>query len=355
MRAGARRGDDARVGTATGTSAPTTDAAAGDRVLTLVAGAWRELPPGAGDRVDATWVIVARPADVPAAARRHGSSDETIAVLEHRGPLAHALDAGHSRRARVDRTPDGDVVLTAPTLSFVEETRDVHTGALTCVVTDHVVITAEQGDALVLDHAAAKLCNGPALTGPGVQQVLAAVLKTLVGSAADVEVALGEAVATMERLVFSTERSDDPLEPIYDLKREIAEARRALGPVTSVLPDLISDTEDPAVEHPARAWLPHVQGTADRIDRHLEGHDSLLDAMLQVHLAQVSVRQNEDMRKISAWAAIAAVPTLVAGIYGMNFRHMPELSWTYGYPLVLGGMVVVCVVLYRLFRRSGWL
>jgi len=354
------------VSTTSGAARATSDATA-ERVLVLVGGAWRELGNGpagtvgtvgtadAPGRPDATWVVVPRPEDLPDAARRHGVGDATTAVLEHRGPLAHALDASHSRRARVDRTPSGDVVLTAPTLSYVERSRDVHTGTLTCVVADRVVLTAEQGDAHVIDHAAERLCATPHLAGPGVQQVLGVVLKTLVGSAADVEVALGEAVATMERLVFSTERADDPLEPIYDLKREIAEARRALGPVTSVLPDLISDADESAGAHPARAWLPHVQGTADRIDRHLEGHDSLLDAMLQVHLAQVSVRQNEDMRKISAWAAIAAVPTLVAGVYGMNFRHMPELSWTYGYPLVLGGMVVVCAVLYRLFRRSGWL
>ncbi|HUF85042.1 MAG TPA: CorA family divalent cation transporter, partial [Acidimicrobiia bacterium] len=69
----------------------------------------------------------------------------------------------------------------------------------------------------------------------------------------------------------------------------------------------------------------------------------------------VSVRQNEDMRKISAWVAIAAVPTMIAGIYGMNFEHMPELGWTFGYPLLVGCMVLVCAFMYRQFRQSGWL
>ena len=77
--------------------------------------------------------------------------------------------------------------------------------------------------------------------------------------------------------------------------------------------------------------------------------------MLSAHLSQVSVRQNEDVRKISSWAAIAAAPTLVASIYGMNFEHMPELDWTYGYPLALGAMALICGSLYALFRRSGWL
>jgi magnesium transporter len=77
--------------------------------------------------------------------------------------------------------------------------------------------------------------------------------------------------------------------------------------------------------------------------------------MLQAYLTEVSVRQNDDMRRISAWVAIWAVPTLLAGIYGMNFRHLPELEWRFGYPLVLATMAVICVVLYRAFRRSGWL
>ena len=77
--------------------------------------------------------------------------------------------------------------------------------------------------------------------------------------------------------------------------------------------------------------------------------------MLQANLTQVSVRQNEDMRKISAWVAIIAVPTAVAGIYGMNFEYMPELGWRYGYPAVLLLIARVCTCLYVRFRRSGWL
>jgi magnesium transporter len=85
------------------------------------------------------------------------------------------------------------------------------------------------------------------------------------------------------------------------------------------------------------------------------GFDELLDTLLGSQLARVSVQQNDDMRKISAWVAIAAVPTAIAGIYGMNFEHMPELRWTFGYPLVLLLMLTVCTGLYRAFRKSGWL
>ena len=97
-----------------------------------------------------------------------------------------------------------------------------------------------------------------------------------------------------------------------------------------------------------RAHLQHLVEGAD-------GLGSLLSNMLQAYLTEVSARQNDDMRRISAWVAIWAVPTLLAGIYGMNFRHMPELDWRFAYPVVLVIMVAVCLSLYRGFRRSGWL
>jgi magnesium transporter len=87
----------------------------------------------------------------------------------------------------------------------------------------------------------------------------------------------------------------------------------------------------------------------------LESLRDLLTAVLQANLAQVTVRQNEDVRKISAAVAILAVPTMIAGIYGMNFEHMPELGWRVGYPGALALMLVICALLYRYFRRAGWL
>jgi magnesium transporter len=93
-----------------------------------------------------------------------------------------------------------------------------------------------------------------------------------------------------------------------------------------------------------------VASLADSVDSLASGRHALV-----ANLTQASVRQNEDVRKISAWAAIIAVPTMIAGIYGMNFEHMPELGWTVGYPLVVAVMLLVCGLRYRRFRRSGWL
>ncbi|GAA3823416.1 CorA family divalent cation transporter [Cellulomonas soli] len=312
-------------------------------------------PAGRRSAHDARWIALDDGADMVEAARRLDLDASAVALLEHHGPGTPWLGSRHPARARVERAATGELLVVVPTLAYVEHSRDVLTGSLACLVCEDVTLTVETGPGRVTELAAERLTQGPPIADEGARQVLAALVLALVARATDVEVSLGEAVAETERAVFSTVQPDDPLQLIYGLKREIAEARRSLGPVTSVVPDLVADAEDARGRRTVHPWLARVQVAVDRVDRHLDTHDSLLADMLEVHLAQVSVRQNEDMRKISAWAAMIAVPTLVAGVYGMNFRFMPELGWSIGYPLAVLGMGAACLVLYRLFKRSGWL
>jgi magnesium transporter len=111
------------------------------------------------------------------------------------------------------------------------------------------------------------------------------------------------------------------------------------------------DVVDDRIQPYFRDVLDHVK----RANESVENLRELLNGTLEANLAQVSVRQNDDMRKITAWAAIAAIPTVIGAIYGMNFDHMPELHWRFGYPLVLLVIVAVCLGLYRRFKRIGWL
>ena len=318
-------------------------------------GTWHRVEPDADGTLDlaalpadvrTTWVVTDDEAGLLTAARALAPDDRTVHLLGR-----HLHREGRPR-AKVVRGHDDAIVLTAPTVSFVDRTADVHTGWITGVVHPGLVLMTEQGDAGVLAAAAERLEDDLPDPDDCEHAVLATVLLTLTQAAGDVEAEIGDAVARVERTVFSQHAHRDVLADLYDLKREIAEARRALGPVAAALPELVGAAET----HARRPeWLRRVEAAVDRIDRHLDAHDALLGDMLAVHLAQVSVQQNEDMRKISAWAAMITVPTLVAGIYGMNFRHMPELGWTYGYPLVLLAMAGACVALWRAFRRSGWL
>jgi magnesium transporter len=141
---------------------------------------------------------------------------------------------------------------------------------------------------------------------------------------------------------------------IYQLKRELLELKRAVVPLGRPLEELA--TRPVRVVAPEiRAYFRDVSDHLLRATEQIAAFDELLNSILQAHLAQVTVAQNEDMRKITAWAAIVAVPTMVCGVYGMNFEHMPELGWRYGYALVIGLITVACAVLYRGFRRNGWL
>jgi magnesium transporter len=112
---------------------------------------------------------------------------------------------------------------------------------------------------------------------------------------------------------------------------------------------------NPHIDEHLQPFFRDVADHATRVSEQVDGFDDLLTSVLNGNLAQVSVQQNSDMRRISAWVAIVAVPTMIAGIYGMNFDHMPELRWQYGYPLALSVMAGSCLVLYRAFKRSGWL
>jgi magnesium transporter len=142
---------------------------------------------------------------------------------------------------------------------------------------------------------------------------------------------------------------------IYRLKREVLEFRRAAVPLAAPLRMLHDGSRSPLPSKEIRLLFRDVADHLLKVIDHVESYDRLLTDILNAHLAQISVQQNNDMRKISAWVAIAAVPTMLAGIYGMNFDNMPELRWRYGYFAVLGLMAVTCVGLYRAFRKSGWL
>jgi magnesium transporter len=187
--------------------------------------------------------------------------------------------------------------------------------------------------------------------GPGA--VLHAVLDRVVDEYEDVLAKLEDDIDDLEDLVFRP-GSGNHAERIYRLKREVLEFRRAVLPLTAPL-EKLAGREMPWVAPELRPYFrdvyDHVMRAADQVDQ----LDNLLTSVLGAQLTQVTVAQNDDMRKISAWVAIAAVPTMLAGIYGMNFHHMPELSWSFGYYWILGVMGLACGLLYVLFRRSGWL
>ncbi len=206
-----------------------------------------------------------------------------------------------------------------------------------------------------------RLEHEPELLGKGPTSVLYAIADAAVDHYLDVAAELQNDLEELEAEVFSPDGggSRHTASRIYNFKRQILEFRRATGPLAPPLARLAGTgafgAAVPFVNDKARPFFRDVSDHLARVNESVEGLDRLVSDILSAHLAQTSVRQNDDMRKISAWAAMAAVPTMVAGVYGMNFEHMPELRWVWGYPAVIALMAGLEVLLFRLFKRRGWL
>ena len=161
-------------------------------------------------------------------------------------------------------------------------------------------------------------------------------------------------VDSVEAEVFAASDAN-PTERIYKLKREVLEFKRAVAPLVMPMQRLATEQAGLPLDPRTIAYFRDVNDHLVRDAERIVGLDELLTGVLQANFAQLTVRDNQDLRKISSWVAIAAVPTMIFGLYGMNFEHMPELGWQYGYPAVLLAVLLICVTLHRVFKRSGWL
>lgn len=236
---------------------------------------------------------------------------------------------------------------------LTEQSEIVETGHIVLVLSQSFVITIRRGATGPLAGVRASLEARPTRLALGPWAVYYAVVDHAVAIYSDIILErFDDDVDEVETAVFG--RNETDVKRIYQLRRELVEFKRAVMPLVRPLEE-IADGAVAEVPEPLRRLM---QGVLERHRRVLEqviSFDDLLSSVLAASLTQVGIQQNNDMRKISAWAAIAAIQTVIAGIYGMNFEYMPELHWQIGYPLILIVMASVVVVMYRVFRRSGWL
>lgn len=267
-------------------------------------------------------------------------------------PLAVEGAVTGNQRAKVE-IYDNLLFFVVKTLRYIEATSDVETGEVIMFAGDRFVLTVRGGEASPLTGVRRQLESRPAHLRRGPVAVVHAVLDLVVDTYLDIVVEVDSDLADIEELVFRDDRAVQGTD-IYRLKREVLEFKRAAMPLVPPLRRLLQGEAD-FVDKKMRPFYRDVLDHLLLVVDHLESYDRLLSDILSAHLSQVSVRQNDDMRRISAWAAMAAVPTMIAGVYGMNFDNMPELHFHYGYFAVLAVMAGACVGLYVAFRRSGWL
>ena len=245
------------------------------------------------------------------------------------------------------------VFIVLKTARYVDPEEVVRLGEILIFLGHDYIISVRHGEASELKDVRHELEEDPDLLAHGPGAVLHAIVDKVVDDYSPAIAGLGDDIDEIENQVFSGERAN-PAERIYKLKREVLEFSHAVGPLVDPVDRLSKGHYD--VIHPeVRTYFRDVNDHLLRTHEQLESYRDLLTSVLSANLAQVTVRQNEDVRRISAIVAILAVPTMIAGIYGMNFDHMPELGWSFGYPLVLAVMAVICFTLYRYFKRVGWL
>ena len=280
------------------------------------------------------------------------SEFDTVAkeLALHELAVEDALEA--HQRPKLEVYEDSLFLVLRPA-RYVDEDEAIEFGELQLIVGERFVVSVRHGEASPLADVRRGAEARPDLLAAGPVAVVHAVLDAVVDEYLPVLAGIDQDVAEVEDEVFSA-GTGNPAERIYKLQRQVLSFYRATAPLVEPLAGLSAERV-PVLDDGLGEYFRDVHDHLVHVRDQVATLRDLLTSVLDANLAQVGVRQNEDMRKISAWVAIAAVPTLLAGIWGMNFDHMPELDWTFGYPLALALMAGISLFLYAKFKSSGWL
>ncbi len=289
------------------------------------------------------WLSLVNPTDAEAAC---------IAGLYELDPFQVDDAMNVRQRAKVE-VESHNAFTVMKVLDYVEATSDIETSQISCFVGHGFTVTITLGRTDILTETQQRLVDGNLARQIGATAVCHAVLDTVVDQYLAVVDEISVDVENLEDRVFSPERTDDSAD-LYELKRENLEIKRAIAPLVPMASMVMNDQ----LTEMRKNFRPHFRDISDHLLRAndtVENNDQLMGSMLQASNARQELQQNTDMRKISAYVAILAVPTMIAGIYGMNFDDMPELHEKWGYPVVLVVMLMLCGVLYWRFKKSKWL
>ncbi|MEJ2869449.1 magnesium and cobalt transport protein CorA [Actinomycetospora sp. OC33-EN08] len=306
---------------------------------------------------DFAWIGLLRPDD-----------DEMMRVARDFGlPELAVEDAVHAhQRPKIERYDDIEFVVLRPAW-YVDEDEDVQVGEIHLFLGSDFVVAVRHAEVPDLADVRRRLEDDPDLLQLGPRAVLYGILDRIVDDYAPVVSELRRDIDQIETEVFGGD--PDVSRRIYRLSREVIEFQRATDPLRGMMRTLLAETGDDADAVQLHRGLRDVADHVEQAVEAADGFRQLLERLLSVNASLVGQRQNDEMqrlsetslaqgeevKKISSWAAIIFAPSMIGGIYGMNFEHMPELSWTYGYPFALGLMVAAAVVLYAVFKSRGWL
>ena len=302
----------------------------------------RSLQETARERGGIAWIGLYKPTE---------EEFESVAEEFELHPLAVEDAVEAHQRPKLERYGETLFVVLRPA-RYLDESETVEFGEIHVFVGPGFVVTVRHGEASALDEVRRRLEGDPELLRRGPAAMLYAIMDRVVDDYAPVVEGLENDIQEIETEVFGG--NPGVSRRTYELSREVIEFQRATGPLARVLGSLLED-EGLEIDPEVRRYLRDVQDHALRVIEKVEGFRELLNNILSVNHTLVGIRQNDEVKKISGWAAILFAPTLVAGIYGMNFEYMPELNWVFGYPFALTLMLVVALALYLVFKTRGWL
>ena len=305
-------------------------------------GTLRETYVALRERRGVAWIGLYRP-----------TQEEFSSVAEEFGLHGLAVeDATEAhQRPKLERYGGSLFVVLKPARYLDEEER-VEFGEIHVFVGEDFVVTVRHSESPDVGDVRRDLEADPELLRKGPEAIFHAIMDRVVDDYMPVVDGLENDIEEIEAEVFGGDPNVS--RRIYELSREVIQFQRATEPLGDVLGNLIHE-ETTDVDPEVRKYLRDVQDHLLQVTERLAGFRELLQSILSVNLTLASLTQNEEVKKISAWAAILFAPTLIGTIYGMNFSHMPELNWFFGYPFALVLMALISLMLYLVFKRRGWL
>src|SRR5215210_2344907 len=255
------------------------------------------------------------------------------------------------QRPKVEHYGDA-IFVVLKSARYLEDSKTVEFGEIHAFLGADFLVTVRHGEASALGDVRRSMENEPALLRLGPAAILYAIMDQVVDDYTPVAEGLENDIDEIETEVFGG--NPRVSRRIYEVSREVLQPHRATQPLAEALEHLLR-LEAYGLDGELRKHLRDVRDHTLRVTEQVEGFRELLSNILSVNLTLVSVNQNDEVKKVSAWAATLFATTLVAGIYGMNFEHMTELSWLFGYPFALMLMLLVAVSLYLIFKRRDWL
>jgi magnesium transporter len=289
------------------------------------------------------------------------TEEEMAAVAAEFGLHGLAVEDAISahQRPKLERYDDNLFTVLRPA-RYLDDTETVEFGELHVFTGRNFVVTVRHAETAVVGQVRRRMEGRPDLLCHGPEAVLYALMDQVVDDYSPVVAGLENDIDEIEDQLFS----GDPLvsRRIYELAREVIHFQRAIHPLPAMMQQLRRGFEkydvDTELQHSLRDVEDHVERLISRADsfRDLLQNALTLDGTLTANRQnEASAEQNEQVKKISSWAAIFFAPSFVAGVYGMNFEKMPELHWTYGYPMAIGMMAATATLMYAIFKRKGWL